>query len=324
MTTRDIVFTGQGRWAALLAEGLRDHAGLQVTVAPLDRVTDALRSSVWLALARANVVVRIGFRPGARTWRGRLADAALRAARQLHPGQKTAYYWIGTDVQGLTRDAEADVWPRWLQRELAAARHGAVAQRLVDELAQVGVDADLLPHPPMNRATGTGVAPLPAQFSVLTYIPDARPEFYGAPAVFEAARQLPDVHFRVLGGTGSGVTPSNIEFLGWQEDPARWFVESSCLVRMVEHDGCGGTVLEALSYGRPVIYSYDQEGVIFVPFGDTDALVKELRALCERHVTGELLANEVIAASTRERYSPERCYPRLAEWLRSAAAEGAA
>lgn len=317
--TPDIVLTGQGKWASLLARGLKEHAGLPVRVASLDNVRDALDPSAWLTLARADLVVRVGFRPGARTWRGLIADTALRAVRRLHPGQSTAYYWIGTDVQGLVRDADAGSWPNWLENELARSAHAAVSENLVKELALIGVTADMLPHPPINAATGFDVPPLPAQFSVLTYIPDARREFYGASAILDAARRLPGVDFRVLGGTGQAGSPPNVEYLGWVHDLDRRYAESACVVRMVEHDGCGGTVLEALSYGRPVIYSQDHKDTIFVSFGDSATLARQIKSLHERHVAGELGPDEALARSTREFYSPENCYPRMAQWLRAAA-----
>lgn len=317
--TPDIVLTGQGKWASLLARGLKAHADLPVRVAPLDNVRDALDPSVWLTLARADLVVRVGFRPGARTWRGLLADSALRAVRHLHPGQSTAYYWIGTDVQGLARDADADSWPSWLENELARSVHAAVTDNLVKQLARFGVAAHMLPHPPMNLATGSDVPPFPAQFSVLTYIPDARREFYGSSAILDAARQLPGVDFKILGGTAGAGSPPNVEYLGWVRDLGRRYAETACVVRMVEHDGCGGTVLEALSYGRPVIYSQHRKDTIFVPFGDSATLAREIKGLHERHMAGELGPDQALARSTREFYAPERCYPRMAQWLRAAA-----
>lgn len=317
-----IVLTGQGTWCAILADGLRQYGGLEVRQAPFDSIKDAWDLRRWWTLARADLVVRVGFRPGARTWRGRGIDTAFRAIRALSRTQRTAYYWLGTDVLGMLGDWEAGVTPAWLDGEIASAAHASAgSEHLVEELRVMRIAAKNLPHSYTNIPQDDVVPPLPARFSVLTYIPDSRAGFYGAPAILDAARHLPEVPFKILGGVGpaAGQAPENVEYLGWKDDASRWFREASCIVRLAQHDGSGGTMLEGLAYGRPVIYSFAQEDVIYVPFGDPDRLLDALRRLLAQHEAGDLHADEVVARKIRQRHSPQSCYPAIARWLTEAA-----
>lgn len=314
----DIVFTGQGKWGSVVARGLREFGDLEVGLAPFDRAREAVKLSRWSALLNAKLVVRIGFRPGARTWRGRGVDAALRIVRWLHRGQRTAYYWIGTDLLHMAEDIRSGRAPLSIIRELRDSDHIAVARPIVEELHNIGIDAQAMTFYFENMPRDEVVDPLPERFTVLTYIPDARAPFYGSAAILEAARRLPDVRFRIMGGAGETEedAPHNVEYLGWQTDAAPLFRDASVVVRMVEHDGAGGTVLEALSYGRQAIYSRQQDDVIYVPFGDADELTAVLRGLNEMHIAGELKPNETLALDIRRRYAPQNVYPRFAQWLR--------
>ncbi len=156
---------------------------------------------------------------------------------------------------------------------------------------------------------------LPERFTVLTYIPDARPAFYGAGQVLAAARALPHIHFLVVGGSGPWATecPTNLEFLGWQKDMEPWYAAASCVVRMVEHDSIGGTVGEALSRGRTVVYSRPLEHTVFVPFDDAEALVGALDGLAADYEHADL--DLEATAWAREFFDPGRRFRRLAEAL---------
>jgi len=137
------------------------------------------------------------------------------------------------------------------------------------------------------------MSPLPETFRVLTYIPDTRHEFYGGIQIFEAARELPTLAFDVVGGDGTWIPHPlpNIVFHGWQNDLAPFYKKSSAVVRLVRHDGMGATAVEALLFGRHVLYNYPLPHTIRTPFGDSGRLVGTLRSLSDDFHRGTLRLN---------------------------------
>lgn len=134
--------------------------------------------------------------------------------------------------------------------------HLAVAPWLVDELHDLGVEAAYVPVAGMPA--GDPVVPFPAEFRVLTYLPEPRRDFYGAPLVYDLARALPDVPFDVVGaGEPSPLAPKNVRFLGEVHDMPRRIDECAVLLRQPKHDGLSMLVMEALSRARHVVWNYD-------------------------------------------------------------------
>lgn len=312
-----IVLTGQGNWCRVLADGLKRHCGLSVNVAAFDHASDALAIAHWSAIVRARTVVRVGFRPGARTWRGRGLDAAFALATRLGPRKRVICYWIGTDVRNALADVSAGRPTAALTRARDRWTHIAGSQPLADDLARAGVDAEVVDFPWRVDAHVPDVTALPSQFTVLTYIPDSRAVFYDGPAILEAARRLPDVLFRIAGGDGSWAAdvPGNVEFLGWLDDMEPAYRDASVVVRLAEYDSLGGTMLEGLLHGRTVVYSQPFEHTTYVPFGDTEALIERLAELQRRHIAGELSADTRTAAWAREFCDPHTRFARLAQVL---------
>ncbi|MFQ6171909.1 hypothetical protein ACK8HX_09905 [Oryzobacter sp. R7] len=307
-----LVLIGQAAWVRSLAAGLTD-AGLPVEAVPLQSVRDALSVATWRRVARSRVLVRVGFRPGARTWRGRVFDAALAATK----GRSTvACYWIGTDVLHLLEDVAAGARvAKW--RSAAAVRHHlAGSEPLRRELAHVGVDAALVGFPWRTVDPPDVLPSMPPAVTVLTYVPDTRATFYGGPALVEAARRLPQVRFLVMGGSGSWCDrhPSNVEFLGWVDDPAPLYAGSSAVVRVVDHDSIGGTAVEGLMFGRRVLYSQPLDHAVLVQ-RTADSLVEALQALVEDHRAGRLVPDPAASRWARREFDHRRRFAQLAEHL---------
>jgi hypothetical protein len=155
--------------------------------------------------------------------------------------------------------------------------------------------------------------PLPRAFTALSYVPDFRHEFYGGDMLLEAARCLPEIEFRVTSGTGEWAdsVPPNVHFLGRVEDMADEFRASSCLVRMVRHDGLSNMVIEALSFGRPVVYSARLPHTRFVEFGDAHGLERALVELSARDASDPLPEDRADAAWAVEISDETECYQTL-------------
>jgi hypothetical protein len=239
------------------------------------------------ALAQADLVYGIGVS----ATRNSPMDLLLRARKRV------LIHWVGTDV---LHAAEAQRLGRLSPRVARGASHWADAPWLVEELSAIGISAEehLLPTP---VALGEPL-PLPPEFRVLLYFPPHAHAAYDMDGTFEAVRALPDVPFTLVGG----VTPpaqlpnlcdrGTVSFDGMRSV----YAECSVFLRLVHHDGMSHTVLEALSLGRHVLWSYPLSGVRRVT--DTASAVQAITQLRSEHEAGTLAWNQAGAAIVRQRY----------------------
>jgi glycosyltransferase involved in cell wall biosynthesis len=320
--SRDVILlVGQGRFTQSLAKGLSE-TGLKVEVAPLDSLRDALTPATWKLVASAGLVVRIGFRPGAKTWRGLAFDTAMRVFTRR--SATTCCYWIGTDVMQFAKDAgKGERVAAWRSPAFSVDQHIAGSEPLLRELEEAGIGATVVGFPWQTVKAPAVLPPLPKEFTVATYVPDARSDFYGGHTLLEAARRLPQVRFEVMGGLGSwaGDVPPNVHFLGWVSDPSEFFARSSCVLRLPDHDSIGGTAVEGLLFGRPVIYTQDLNYAEKVD-ATADAVVAAIRRLLDRHEQGMLEPHEQAAAWARKEFDHVRRFAELASHLQSLADSG--
>lgn len=315
MPRRGIVLIGQGGWVRSLATGLAS-AGLNVRTAPLDSVRQAADVRTWLEVARAAHIVRIGFRPGANTWRGRAFDLALAVVRR---GARVSCYWIGTDVMTFAADVTSGARvAAWRSPALSIDHHLAGSEPLRIELAALGISSQVLGFPWRTVEAPTELPPLPDDFRVVSYVPDGRAEFYGGPVLMEVARRMPSVWFEIMGGSGSWAAdpPPNVQFLGWVDDPARLYATSSCVVRLTEHDSIGGTAVEGLLFGRPVLYTQMLDHTVKVDM-TTESVEAALATLLARRDEGRLVPDQEAARWARTAFDHVARFEALAACLRS-------
>ncbi len=316
MARTSIVLVGQGRWARSLAKGLRE-AGLDVDVAEMDSIRRALSVATWRLVARADVIARIGFRPGAKTWRGFAFDLAIRLLAR--PRARTCCYWIGTDVMHAAEEARMNAKvSAWRTATTAVRYHIAGSEPLRDELLEAGIRASVLGFPWRTVNVPSTPPPFPEIFTVATYIPDVRSDFYGGSVLLESAKRLPFVRFEVMGGDGTWATdpPENVVFLGWLGDPTDLYARSSCVLRLTEHDSIGGTAVEGLLFGRPVLYTQELKYAQKIA-SDPNVVVAAIQRLVDRYESGDLAPNEEAAEWAREEFDPDRRFASLASYLRS-------
>ena len=159
---------------------------------------------------------------------------------------------------------------------------------LVDELRTLGIGAEYLPLTAVK--CGGPVKPFPRQFRILTYLPEPRRDFYGAPLIYDIARAMPDVPFTVVGpGDRDERAPANVFFAGKVADMQDRIDDSTVLLRQPEHDGKSMLVLEALARARHVVWNYPFPGV-HAARGFEEA-VRALEDLRARHARGSLELN---------------------------------
>ncbi len=201
-----------------------------------------------------------------------LEDRVITAAKIF--GRPVVLHWVGSDA---ARAHEGDRVRH--QDKSSIVHHWADAEWLVEELAQAGICAVVVPS--------CGVSPRPASplppgpLTVLAYLPEPRWDFYGGRAVEELARELPDVNFLVVANDGEKRSSSdNMTFLGWQSAMDEVYGRCHALVRMPAHDGLSSMVIEALAAGRHVVWNHRMPGCLYaLTADDMRAHVLDLRHL---------------------------------------------
>jgi len=301
-----ICLLGQPYWASKLEECLNQSGGSRLSAFRLPLNSRRFFRNFQKALS-ADLIVRMGFRPGARTVRGYAFDTLWATLRLLNRRAAGVFYWLGTDVLNTTEDLRAGKLRHRCYAQAKKDYHLADAPWLAEELRNLGITA--LPKTVTLPRMVEGAAPeLPAEFSVLTYIPDGRYRFYGGDCIYQAARRLPGIRFDVVGGVGAWIPEPlpNLKFHGWQRDIERFYRNTTVVMRLVEHDGTGLTAVEGLSFGRHVLYSFPLPHTLAVAWGDTDALVTKLSGMFHLHQRGSLRVNAAGRAYAEEHFDHDR------------------
>lgn len=235
------------------------------------------------------------------------AARLLRKARVIH--------WVGSDIAALQEQPD-------LRSTLAAPNtiHLAEVEWTARQLRNLGIEARIAPLPP--RHPSCMVRPLPEQFTLLLYVPRTRADFYGRSAFEYLMQQLRGeaIKYVVVGG-GEVTSPPgvDIENLGWCNDLRPIYERVSALIRYTVRDGLSLMVLEALSFGRPVLWTQDFPYTTLV--NDHAALLREVRELYRAHQEGTLAPRRDAAEMIAARYSPRSCMQDIARaWSDAAAA----
>ncbi len=189
------------------------------------------------------------------SWTGNINPGLfLRAARSLDK-KKVIVLWSGSDVLFAAEQLKAGRKDPWV----ASRIHWAVSPWLAEEVRALGVECE---HVQTSFVPRVQASPLPQEFSVLTYAPSLKKaELYGVDRILEAAAKLPSIPFFLVGLEERNIAnaPKNLQVLG-KVNLDEFFRKSTVLWRPVRHDGLSFMVLEALSHGRHVLYSYPLPG----------------------------------------------------------------
>ena len=211
----------------------------------------------------------------------------LHAAKFLKK-KKLIMHWAGSDVMGQRRELERGAANPWVMRNV---HHWAVSEWLADEVGELGLPCEWVPLPPGNVPERP--SPLPKDFSVLVYMPDARrSELYGLDRILQVARQLPEIPFELVGLYHGRIDdpPGNLRIHGRIPDLAQFYKRASVVWRPTRHDGLSFMVLEGLGYGRHVLWSYAFPGCVQVTdVADARDAIARLHA---KHKEGRLGINQ--------------------------------
>jgi len=235
------------------------------------------------------------------SWSGRISMGKFLWAARLLGKKKVVILWSGSDVLYARQQLAAGIWVPWV----AGLVHWAVSPWVAEEVRALGLPCeyvqasfvDLVPHP----------KPLPKRFSALVFVRDVeRVDLYGWDRILEVAQRFPQIEFKLCGlPAGQSLQgPPNMKVFNWIENFTPVLEDSTVIYRPVRHDGLSFTVLEALSHGRHVLYTYPLPGCVQVI--DTSQACGELEKLYACHQAGTLQLNQTGRSYIAREYAPEK------------------
>lgn len=227
-----------------------------------------------------------------------LAARLLRKPRVIH--------WVGSDIRML---AENHALLPMLAVENAI--HLAEVDWSAQQLRDFGLRSRIVALPP--RHLSPSVKPLPDQFTVMLYVPRTRADFYGRCAFERLMRNLREhpIKYVIVGG-GQLEAPDGVlvENLGWRDSLTDAYERVSTLVRYTPRDGLSLMVLEALSFGRHVLWTQDFPHTrVIHSFADME---REILELLQAHQRGELQPQSSAAQIVRAHYGQKTCMLQIA------------
>lgn len=168
-------------------------------------------------------------------------------------GKLTITHWIGTDVIDEIQNYKS-ISSRI--NRFSTKVHVSGSSLLKKELMDVGINSQVVPIVPVNNFGG--ISEMPSSHSVLVYAPEGKEEFYGMPYVKELAIKFPDVTFNIVGNSDDYLKLENVKFHGTLSSyqMQELYNNITILFRFPKHDGLSMMLLEALSKGKQIIYSY--------------------------------------------------------------------
>lgn len=226
-----------------------------------------------------------------------LAARLLRKPRVIH--------WVGSDIEYFRNT-------KVLHKQMRNPRikHLTEVAWTADELNQLGLQSDIVPLP-LRHYSGA-IKPLPVRFTILLYVPKSRPDFYGKAKYQRLLARFEGENIRVfVVGGGHLDAPPGVEVhnLGWRDDLRSILEQVTLLIRLTPRDGLSLMVLEALSFGRYVMWS--KPFPFTIPVRSNADLMNSVASLLERHRAGELAPQYDAAAMIASQYSSERAVDKI-------------
>lgn len=225
--------------------------------------------------------------------------------------KKVVFNWVGTDVQLARKAVETN---QFIEKYRSEAMHLCEVDWIQDELNEIGIQAEVQNFAVFEKHFEE-VPFATDQLNVLTYIANARPEFYGIKTIIQLAKQFPEISFSVAGLEKYPGLPKNINLLGWVDDMTPHFNRAQICLRYAEHDGLSNFILEALARGKYVLYN--QTFPFCLNCSDFQALEARLKDISKAFEKDALILNKEGAQFVQENFNRKAIFEPLIERLKS-------
>lgn len=222
--------------------------------------------------------------------------------------KRVVMHWVGSDVTNAIKHYRSGDFNKIFYN---MSEHLTVAPWLSEELKEIGLYAEVMSISAYQK--DFRFKSFPERFTVLSYIPENRANFYGKKQILKLANELPEVKFIVVGSLKDNDLPSNIDLKGWVNNINEVIESAVVVIRYMEHDGLSQLVLESLALGRYVLYSRDQKGAIYVR--SYNELYDQLLILKSAFDSGKLSHNIEGSNEIRKNYNKELIFSGLKRFL---------
>jgi len=169
--------------------------------------------------------------------------------------KKIIVHWVGADSWLANKKFHLKVYSQLLKNKIEL--HIAIEKEIARKLESLGIKSITYPLP---VATHYNLEPLPSKKQILVYAPDEE-EYYwkrfNGDLIKRIVREFPEVTFIILRNSGKYFSEQNVKCFKWVENMKKMYQESLGMIRISEHDGFPGTMVEALSMGRHFVYSQE-------------------------------------------------------------------
>ena len=213
--------------------------------------------------------------------------------------RKLIFHWVGSDLYRAVQIANTpNSKPKYIKYPI----HLTDTPWYVNELSKIQINSEFVPLKGFNKEQK--ISDFPSTFSVLTYIGNSNPEFYGINELIIIAECLSEVNFYVVGlESYKKPLPSNIYLLGWVDNMQEKIENSVVCLRMPKTDGLAFFVLEALYFGRYVAYNQEFESSEFCK--NTQEFINYIYKLKTEFDSKKLQPNYQIAAKILNDFDEE-------------------
>lgn len=194
---------------------------------------------------------------------------------------KRLIHWIGTDIlQFQTMPyASALKFVEMMNREFP--NQLTEVDWTQKEMETLGIKTKIVPLPILEDDKYVPT-PMPEEFSVAVYMPEHHRDNYNAELIAEIMDVMPDVKFKVFGTASEVGEKKNVQFMGYIKDMKPFIESTSCVLRLMHHDGLPLGPCEWIMAGRHAIYNIEMPYVQHVPLNkhvivDTIRKVRNLK-----------------------------------------------
>lgn len=182
------------------------------------------------------------------------AGRLFRDIKLLHPDKKIINLWIGTDILQTKTSNERGLLSNFTLANKYIDKHITNSKQFQTEIEVFfDLETDIIPTVPSELLS---VKPLPNEFSISTFVPDAKPEWYNYDLMIEIAREFKKTPFYIFGwDVDKPVDSPNITHLGFlkNKEKIEYMKEISLFIRIAVHDSVSVFMIEFLQMGRYVI-----------------------------------------------------------------------
>lgn len=191
-----------------------------------------------------------------------------------HRGLRVVH-WIGSDILQLQQMSthHKNLLLNWVKNNVDV--NLTEFKTTQEELEKEGLKTRILPIPPDEFYD---ITPLPKDFTVAVYLPYQNKGFYRPELIEEVAKKCRDIKFKAYGDFSQTGEKGNITYLGKldKKEMKKMIESSSCLLRIVPHDGLSISIEEFFTAGRRVVTNINNIEGAFEVYPELEFIVKKL------------------------------------------------